>query len=144
MELLKKEPKPQVMPKIDKSLPPQEALELFIREAIAIGKYQNVFLFSEDGLLLAGDHTKSNKTQDLLIEITGILRDIKTMAENLGGIQNLKEIAIEGENYKRIIFRFFNAFQQSVALAAIVPERTSYRGITNRLVRTAKVVSSKL
>lgn len=141
MELLSPEDRHPVLPEFNDKLPPQMAMEEFIQKAVAIGRYEHAFLLSEEGLLLAGDHSDNRIMQDLLIELTGFLREVKKMAETVGGIRQLKEIVIEGDTSKKIIFRFFPAFQQVVALAAIVPEKKSYRSVTNKLIRSVDKIS---
>lgn len=142
MELLFPENRQFVLPEFNNDLPPQLAMEDFIEKAVALGRYEHAFLLSEDGLLMAGDHSDDRAMQDLLIELTGFLREVKKMAEMVGGIHQLKEIVIEGDNSKKIIFRFFSAFQQVVALAAVIPEKQSYRSVTNKLIRSVDKIST--
>lgn len=142
MELLFPEERHLVLPEFNAELPPQLAMEDFIQKAVAMGRYEHAFLLSEEGLLLAGDNSDNHMMQDLLIELTGFLREVKKMAETVGGIRQLKEIVIEGDNSKKIIFRFFSAFQQVVALAAVIPEKKSYRSVTNKLIRSVDKIAT--
>jgi hypothetical protein len=45
----------------------------------------------------------------------------------------LREVIIEGENHRKIGFRFFQAFGQQVILAVVVPPQKAYKQRTNEL-----------
>ena len=55
------------------------------------------------------------------------------MSSVMGGISRLREIIIEGTNRRKIVFRFFESFEQPVVLALVVPPNKTYRQRTNEL-----------
>ncbi len=57
------------------------------------------------------------------------------MADVMGKISNVKEMIVEGYNKRKIVFRFFRAFDQEVVLAIVVPPKKSYRNLTNALLK---------
>lgn len=122
-------------------LAPQEKIENFMKEIIDLGNYEMAYLLSEEGLLLAQSKTDEIIPEDRLVEMSVLFQEIQQMADVMAGIDEIKELAIEGSNKRRIIFRFFNAFGQSVTLALIITPQKSYRGLTNRLVRLIQKVS---
>jgi hypothetical protein len=63
------------------------------------------------------------------------------MADVMGGIDNIRELIIDGNNRRKIVFRFFHAFDQNLVLALIIPPRKPYRGLTNKLVRLVQQIS---
>ncbi len=122
--------------------PPQERIENFMKEVIALGNYEMAYLLSEEGLPLAQSKTATVIPEDRLVEMSIIFQQIQQMADVMAGISEIKELTLEGTNKTKIAFRFFKAFDQSVILALIIPEKKAYRGLTNKLVRLIKKVSS--
>ncbi|MCI0493910.1 hypothetical protein L0Z72_02795 [candidate division KSB1 bacterium] len=122
--------------------PPQERIESFMKEVIALGNYEMAYLLSEEGLPLAQSKTATVIPEDRLVEMSIIFQQIQQMADVMAGISEIKELTLEGTNKTKIAFRFFKAFDQSVILALIIPEKKAYRGLTNKLVRLIKKVSS--
>jgi len=123
------------------NLAPQEKIENFMKEVIKLGNYEMAYLLSQEGLLLAQNRVDEIIPEDRLIEMSVLFQEIQQMADVMAGISEIKELAIEGINKRKIIFRFFNAFDQSVTLALIIPPQKAYRGLTNRLVRLIQKVS---
>ncbi len=123
------------------NLAPQENIENFMKEVIELGNYEMAYLLSQEGLLLAQSKTAEIIPEDRLVEMSVLFQEIQQMADVMAGISDIKELAIEGLNKRKIIFRFFDAFDQSVTLALIIPPKKTYRGLTNKLVRLIKKVS---
>lgn len=124
------------------TISPQVAIENHMREIVQLGHYEAAHLFSDEGLPLAEVSDTHPVERDRLIELSLMFQEVRRMADVMGGISSLKEIILEGYNHKKIIFRFFRAFNQSVVLAVVVPPRKSYRGHTNKLVKTIEAVSA--
>jgi hypothetical protein len=74
--------------------------------------------------------------KDRLVELSLLFRELKKMADLMGQISNIKELIVEGNNRRKVVFRFFQAFNQEVVLAIVVPPKKSYRGLTNSLIKT--------
>ena len=123
------------------NLAPQEKIENFMKEVIELGNYEMAYLLSQEGLLLAQSKTAEIIPEDRLVEMSILFQEIQQMADVMAGISEIKELAIEGTNKRKIIFRLFDAFDQSVTLALIIPPKKTYRGLTNKLVRLIKKVS---
>jgi hypothetical protein len=122
-------------------LAPQERIENFMKEVIELGNYEMAYLLSHEGLLLAQSKAEEIIPEDRLVEMSVLFQEIQQMADVMAGISEIKELGIEGINKRRIIFRFFHAFDQLVTLALIIAPQKSYRGLTNRLVRIIQKVS---
>ncbi len=120
---------------------PQESIEKFMAEVVKLGNYETAYLLSEEGLALAHNLTDEIIPEDRLVELSVLFQEIQKMADVMGGIDEINELIIEGNNKRRIIFRFFKAFDQHVILALVIPPHKSYRGLTNRLVRLVQKVS---
>lgn len=124
---------------------PQAAIEQKMAETVAAGVYEAAHLFSDEGLPIA--HAAStlvanalgtsantqNVERDRIAEMAILFQDVRRMASLMGGISSLREVTIEGENRRKIVFRFFRAFEQQVILAVVVPPNKAYRQRTNEL-----------
>ena len=120
---------------------PQEKIENFMSEVIKLGNYESAYLMSEEGLALAHSLVDEIVPEERLIEMAVIFQDIQKMADVMGGISEIKELVMEGNNKRKIIFRFFNAFDQKVILSLVIPPKKTYRGLTNKLVRLIQKIS---
>ena len=120
---------------------PQQKIENFMSEVIKLGNYETAYLMSEEGLTLAHSLVDEVVSEERLIEMAVIFQDIQKMADVMGGISEIKELVMEGNNKRKIIFRFFNAFDQKVILSLVIPPKKTYRGLTNKLVRLIQKVS---
>lgn len=120
---------------------PQQKIENFMKEVLELGNYEMAYLLSEEGLLLAQSKADEIVPEDRLVEMSLLFQEIQKMADVMAGISEIKELAIEGYNKRKIIFRIFDAFSQRVTLALIIPPRKTYRGLTNKLVRIIQKVS---
>ena len=126
---------------MDTSVAPQVKIENFMKEVMKLGNYEMAFLLSQEGLTLAQAQNETIVPEDRLVELSIQFQEIQKMADVMGGISEIRELVIEGHNKRKIIFRFFKAFEQSVVLALIIPPRKTYRGLTNKLVRLVQKIS---
>ncbi len=120
---------------------PQNVIENFMNEVVGMGNYEMAFLFSEEGLPMAEVKGDGIIPEDRLVEMSLLFQEVMKMADVIGGISEVREIVIEGMNRRRIIFRFFRAFDQNLVLAVVIPPRKTYRGLTNKLVRLIQKLS---
>ncbi len=121
-------------------LPPQSQIQERMREITALGRYDMVHLFSHEGLPLAEYYNDSVIQKDRLAELSIMLKEVRKMADVMGQISNIKEMIVEGFNQRKIVFRFFQAFEQEVIMAIVVPPKTAYRSLTNSLVRMIEAI----
>lgn len=124
-------------------LAPQEQIENFMHEVISLGNYEMAYLLSQEGLLLAQGHAAAVVPEDRLIELSIHFQEVQQMADVMAGISEIKELAIEGYNRRKIIFRFFHAFGQAVVLALIIAPQKPYKGLTNKLIRLIQKISDE-
>ena len=114
---------------------PQVTIEKKMAEIVALGTYEAAHLFSDEGLPIAQATNDSGQAvdRDRIAEMAILFQDVRRMASLMGGISRLREVLIEGQNHRRIVFRFFQAFEQQVILAVVVPPQKAYRQKTNEL-----------
>ena len=101
---------------------PQIQIEEFMQDIVTRGNYEMACLFSHEGLPMAEAKGASIVSEDRLVELSVIFKQIVQMADVMGGISELREIVIEGNNRRKIIFRFFEGFEQLLVLSVVVPE----------------------
>lgn len=118
---------------METQIAPQVEIEKKMQEIVNHGNYEAVYLFSNEGLHLARAAEKIDNDQDRLAEISLLLNDVQRLANTLGSVERLKEVFMEGENHRRVIFRFFQAFDEQVVLVAVIPPQKAYRRHTNEL-----------
>ena len=118
---------------------PQAVIEKAMRDILQKGFYDAVHLFSDEGLPLAtasntsGNGAPHSKDQDSIAEMAILFQNVRRMAAAMADITGLREVLIEGVNRRKVVFRFFKAFDQEVVLAVVVPANKSYRKVTNEL-----------
>jgi predicted regulator of Ras-like GTPase activity (Roadblock/LC7/MglB family) len=114
---------------------PQWTIENRMAEILGAGTYEAAYLFSDEGLPIAQASNANGQQvdRDRIAELSILFHDVRRMASVMGGISRLREVIIEGENHRKIVFRFFNAFGQQVILAVVVPPQKAYKQRTNEL-----------
>ncbi|MFQ5638621.1 MAG: hypothetical protein ACE5IR_11570 [bacterium] len=125
----------------DRPSSPQTIIEEKMREISRNGHYDMVHLFSNEGLPLAEHYNSGVIDKDRLVELSLLLRKVKEMADVMGKISDVKEMIVEGYNNRKIVFRFFQAFNQEVALVIVVPPKVYYRSMTNALIKVIERAS---
>lgn len=114
---------------------PQVSIEKKMADILAAGTYEAAYLFSDEGLPIAQASSTNGQQvdRDRIAEMSILFHDVRRMASLMGGISRLREVTIEGENHRKIVFRFFQAFGQQVILAVVVPPQKAYKQRTNEL-----------
>jgi len=115
--------------------PVQEMIENFMQEVIKLGNFETAFLFTEDGLPIAQQVKRKNAAKLRPVEISIMMNKVQKFMRNLGDLSQIKEIVIEDEEKKKIVFRFLDFYEQTAILILVIPPRKPYRGFTNRLSR---------
>ncbi len=114
---------------------PQLIIEEKMQEISELENYDMVQLFSTEGLPLAEYCGGQVIEKDHVARLSILSHEIIKMADVLAKISTVKELVIEGYNGRKIVFRFFQAFNQDVILAVVVPPKKAFRGLTNSLIR---------
>ena len=126
----------------EKHVSPQIIIEAEMAKVIEYGNFELAHLFSEEGLLLADAQQSGAIDRDSLIEVALHFQELRKTSNILDDVLKIKEVVMEGEKARKLVFRFFRAFDQLVVLALIIPPRKSYRKFTNSLVRLIQEVSA--
>jgi hypothetical protein len=104
--------------------PVQALIEAAMRRHEKEGRWECAFLFSSEGLLLAKSGSSDAYGEDLLLEFSFSL--IQTV-RLLGGGQPVKEALIRGEGHRKLVFSYFDAWGESMVLAAVVAGAKGHR-----------------
>lgn len=113
-------------------LPVQYRLEALMKEFSAEGRWECIFLFSSEGLLMAKSGESVPYGEENLLEFSFSM--IQTMSL-LGESVPVKEVWIRGRERKAMVFRYFAAWGESMVLAAVVSGRKGYRKALNEIIR---------
>lgn len=116
-------------------LTPQKQIETELAKVVNLGNLECAYLFSEEGLLLAGVQGRSDFTQNHALEIAFSIQDALRFFEESPNFHGVHEAVIISRTRQRVSIRSFPAFQQRVSLVLLVPRGKTYRSHSNRLIR---------
>ena len=95
-------------------------------------RWESIFLFSSEGLLLASWGSSEDLTQDRLLEFAfSLIETTHLVEENLP----VKDITIQSRGRRHMVFRFFTACDESFILAAVIQGRKGYKRAIGKLIR---------
>ncbi len=120
---------------------PQRQIEIELAKVVNLGNLECVYLFSEDGLLIAGIQGRSDFTQDNASEMVYSVHDGFEYFDNTTGFNGAIEILLLGRSRRRVSIRSFKAFGQNVKMVLVIPKGKTYRFLTNRLIRIIREIS---
>lgn len=115
----------------------QTKIENFMKLYHQEERWESIYLFSSDGLLMAGYKTSSDFNEDSLLEFAFSLINV---AKLLNGKIPVNEITLRGEEKKLLVFRFFSAFEDELIIAAVVSNKKGYKRALNKLIKTIRTL----
>lgn len=96
-------------------------------------RWESVFLFSSEGLIMARWGMSEDYGEENLLEFSFSLSDlVKLLKDDLP----VKEIIIKGIHHKQLVFRYFQAWDNQMVIAAVVSGRKGYRRALGKLIKT--------
>ena len=117
----------------DRGMPLQTMIEDLLKAMVQEGKYESLFLFSQEGLAIAQHISSGDLREPGVMEISVMIFEVKKAIHKLSGLSDLHEVVVEGKDKKKVIFRFIPFLGQTAILVIVVPGRQSYRALTNRV-----------
>lgn len=109
----------------------QEQIE---SEMVRLGegtRWEGIFLFSSEGLLLAGQGDPSLYREGDLLEFAfSLVGAIRLLGEDIP----VKEITLRGKENRLLSFHYFRALEDQVVLA-VLPSKKGYRRALKKLIR---------
>ncbi|HHS12863.1 MAG TPA: hypothetical protein ENN03_03730 [bacterium] len=110
----------------------QEAVEAAMDRHTEDSRWEAIYLFSSDGFVMArSGRTEMDLEACLLQFVFALTGTVELLDEN----QPAGEICIRTFKGRRLIFRFFKAFEESMILAAVTQGRKGYIRAMNSLIR---------
>jgi hypothetical protein len=112
--------------------PVQAGIETVMARFIQEGRWEQIILFSRDGLVMARAGTAADFGEDRLLEFSfSLLETVRLLEDTV----NIKDIVLRGSGRKRLIFRFFPIRDDQYILAAVADGCKGYRRAYARLVK---------
>ena len=110
----------------------QEKIESVMQTSHQEERWESIILFSSEGLLLASWGSSEDLTQDRLLEFAfSLIETTHLLEENMA----VKEINIRSQGRRMMVFRYFQAWEEALILAAVVHGRKGYKRAMSRLIR---------
>ncbi|MCJ7811880.1 hypothetical protein MUP95_00985 [bacterium] len=110
----------------------QSKIEMAMKECGEGERWESIFLFSSEGLLMAHSGISSDYSEESLLEFAFSLNDLVKLLRN---DLSVKEIIINGIHKKKLVFRYFYAWSNQVVIAAVISGRKGYRRALGRLIK---------
>jgi len=109
----------------------QDQIESAMKKFCKEGRWESSYLFSSEGFVMAGCGMSSAYSQENVLEFAFSLIDIVKLLEN---DLPVKEIMVRGKDKRILVFRFFNALDDVLVLAAVTSGKKGYRRAMGRLI----------
>jgi len=114
------------------SLSVQEKIESIMQVSQQEGRWESIYLFSSEGLLLAGSSGSRDHSQDRLLEFAFSLIETTALLEK---DLPVKEVTIRSKTRAYMVFRYFHAWDDALILAAVVRGRKGYKRAMSGLMK---------
>ena len=110
----------------------QARIESIMKDYLKEERWESIFLFSSEGLLMAHSGISQIYNEEKLLEFSFSLIDTVKL---LGSDSPIKEIIIRGKERKILIFRYFHALEDDLVIAAVVSGKKGYRRALSKLIK---------
>ena len=116
----------------------QETIERAMQSFGEKDRWESIYLFSSEGLLMAHEGKSDIYNEENLLEFAFSL--IETV-QLLGGNIPVKEIAIRGKERKNLIFQYIEVWGENVILAAVISGKRGYRRAMKKVLKQIQNVN---
>ncbi len=110
----------------------QSKIEKAMKECGEGERWESIFLFSSEGLLMAHSGVSSDYSEENLLEFIFSLNDLVRLIKNN---HSVKEIVISGINKRKIVFQYFDVWDNQVVIALVISGKKGYRRALGRLMK---------
>ena len=118
--------------------PIQSKIEAAMKRFHEEERWESIFLFSSEGLLMASQRTSTAYGEENLLEFAfSLISMIRLLEDDIP----VKEITVRGRNRKTLLFRYFDALGDDLVLAAVVSGKKGYRRALGKLVKLIRSFS---
>jgi len=108
----------------------QSRIEQLMKNYCDEERWESIYLFSSDGLLIASYRSESSYTEEILLEFAFTLINGAML---LGNELKVKEILLRDSSRKQLIFHYIKAFDEEFIIAAVSDGRKGFRRAMSRL-----------
>ena len=102
-------------------------------------RWENIYLFSLQGLLMAGYESTRVYHEENLLEFVFSLIETNRMLET---DISVKEITILGKKKKILLFTYFEALGEELVLTTVTSGKKRYRRALNNLIKFIKSLNA--
>ncbi|MBN2355444.1 roadblock/LC7 domain-containing protein [candidate division KSB1 bacterium] len=120
----------------------QKVLERMMKDLVQVGSYDAIFLFDAEGLPIAKHVARTQLLHERhAVELSVLIGKMQKVIRRMSALGPLREVMIEDEGGRKLVFRYLYILSQTAILVMVVPPHRTYRGLINRLCRTVQKVS---
>lgn len=119
---------------------PQEKIENELAKIINLGNIECAYVFSDEGLVMAGIQGGSDFTDNQAAELIYSVHEALKLLEESKNFNGSLELLFVAQTRKKISVRPFQAFGRRLTLILVVPRGKTYRSHTNRLIRNIQKI----
>jgi hypothetical protein len=110
----------------------QDKIEIVMRDLSEEERWESMYLFSSEGLLMARVGDSKPYDEGNLVEFGfSLIETVKL----LNGHLPTKEIIIRGKERKILVFQYFDAWDDQLILATIVSGKRGYRRAIKKVIK---------
>lgn len=95
-------------------------------------RWESMALFSSDGLPMASCGESPAYSREELLEFSFSLMETVDLLKSNDG---LEEIVIRSRHKRLLVFRYFQAWDDTLILAAVLPGKKAYRRAVGRVIK---------
>ena len=116
----------------ESTIPVQTRIENAMKASFEEKRWESIYLFSAEGLLMASQGMSPDYHEEKLLEFSfTIMEGLKRLDKTIP----MMEIRLKGENRKTLVFRHFEAWGEELVMTAVVSGRKGYKRAINRLIQ---------
>lgn len=116
----------------------QSRIEAVMKRFGSEGRWECIFLFSSEGFPMAKSGQSDSYDEEKLLEFAfSLVSTVKI----LGSHPPVKEVSIRGEGHQSLVFRYFEAWGESMILAAVVSGKRGYRRALQETIKRIQFVT---
>ena len=104
------------------------------------GGFTTSVLTNSDGLALAVASSSRGRFAEILAAVAPLVQRMVQRSNERAGLASAREVVVDNDDRSRLVCRFFNAGEEMLILACIVPEQLVHRRAMNRAVAALQIL----
>lgn len=115
-----------------------------MKEIVQGGNCEAIYLFNDEGLVMAQYDRRQSLDQIAATELSIMMAKVQSIVKKIARLSQIKEINVEDDFGKRLIFRFVPFLEREIVLVLVVPPRKSYRGVSNDFIHALSQLEKQI